>query len=79
MLRWCHLINFMLSFCSLSNAVNSRIMARTPPLNALRDAIALPSTVRAPVDLSHGCHCLIFSDCCARCSGVQCRAAMLRL
>jgi hypothetical protein len=37
--------------------------------------MALPSDVRALVDLVHGCHCFIFTNCCVRCSGVQFLAA----
>jgi hypothetical protein len=49
-----HLINFIASFCSFSNAARSRNSERQPPLNALRADIALPLGVFAPVDLSHG-------------------------
>ncbi len=66
----CYLIRLMASFCFRNSVDISRSKERMPPLNALCDAIALPSGVLAPVDLFHGCHCLIFADCCARCSAV---------
>jgi hypothetical protein len=66
-----HLTRFIHSRCSRNNADISRVMARKPPLYALRDAIALSSGVRAPVDLSHGFQVFINADCFARRSGVQ--------
>jgi hypothetical protein len=50
-----------------------------PPLYALRDAMALPSAVRAPVELFQGCHCFISSACLCRRAGVQPFAMMLVL
>lgn len=34
--------------------MSSRSIARSPPFQALREARALPSVVRGPVDRSHG-------------------------
>lgn len=50
---------------------SSRSAARVPPCHALREAVALPSALRGPVDRSHGHHCLIRAACRALRSGVQ--------
>jgi hypothetical protein len=42
-----------------------------PPLQALRDALALPSGVLGPVDHAHGCHARISAACPALRSDVQ--------
>lgn len=62
---------------SRNRADSSHSCRRTPPLYALRDDAALPSAVRAPVDLLHGCHWRIFSACRACCSAVHFLAAMI--
>lgn len=56
------------SFMSL---ITSRAKRQSPPLNPLRAVMALPSTVRGPVDRSHGFQVRINAACRARRSGVQ--------
>jgi hypothetical protein len=50
---------------------NSRIINQCPPFQAFLDAFALPSSLRGPVDCSHGFHVRISAACLARRSGVQ--------
>ena len=57
--------------CSRNTFASSRICSRHPPLKAFCETVSLPSIVFGPVDFSHGCHCLISSDCRACRSGVQ--------
>ena len=47
-----------------------------PPRYALRLTVALPVADVAPVECSQGFHFWIAADCAARCSGVQCLAAI---
>ena|GEM_PF-6349590 len=57
--------------CSRSICLSSRSCVRIPPLQALREARDLPSTLTGPVLCSHGFHCCISSAWRARRSGVQ--------
>lgn len=61
--------------CVLSAVFNSfeiaRHVWRFPPFQALRDARALPSALRGPVDRSQGRHCLIAAACRSRRSAGQ--------
>lgn len=43
---------------------SARNIARVPPFQALRDAVALPSSLRGPVDCFHGLQARILSACC---------------
>ena len=49
----------------------ARSFSQCPPLNPLRAVRSLPSSLRGPVDFSHGRHVRISVACRARRSGVQ--------
>lgn len=59
------------SFCARNDLASVRNSRRVPPLYALRLTRALPLGVLGPVDLSHGIHVRICSDCLLRRSRVQ--------
>lgn len=61
----------MRSQCTASSRASARSVARNPPFQALRDAFALPSGVRGPVECSQGRKRLIASACRARRSSVH--------
>lgn len=62
---------------ALTSLANSRSMAQCPPVQALRDALHLPSGVRGPLDCSHGFQVRICADCLARRSELQCVAMLM--
>jgi len=59
------------SRCARSAAANPRSVSQSPPLNPLCLVRAFPSSVRGPVDFSHGRQLRIISACRARRSGVH--------
>lgn len=69
------LIRHSASRCFLSIELvilrSSRNSTNKPSLNALREALALPSAVLGPVDFSHGLQLRISAACRARRSDVQ--------
>ena len=56
---------------------NSRIFSQCPPVQALRDALALPSGVRGPLACFHGFQVRISAACRALRSGVQVVAMLM--
>ena len=56
---------------------SSRISNQCPPVQALRDALALPSGVRGPLDCFHGFQVRISAACRALRSGVQVVAMLM--
>ena len=58
-----YLIRFSVARCSHNSRPSSRNIGRTPPLNALRAARALPASVLGPVDCSHGRQLRISAAC----------------
>lgn len=72
---WAARISAIISGAARSISRIARICARCrgrcPPLSALREAMALPSGVRGPVDFAHGLLRRIASAAFARRSGVH--------
>ena len=66
------------SISALTILASSRSFSQCPPVQALRDALHLPSGVRGPLDCSHGFQVRISADCLARRSELQ-FVAMLML